>query len=146
MLFHSIDFAFFLPIVFFLYWFVVKNNLRIQNSLIVISSYFFYGWWDWRFLSLIIISTIIDYIVGQKLRVEEDLSKRKLLLWVSVIVNLGFLGFFKYYNFFLESFVDAFKLFGVHINANSLEIILPIGISFYTFQTQAIQSMFIRKS
>ena len=135
MLFNSLDFAIFLPIVFLLYWFVVKKNLKLQNALIVLASYFFYGWWDWRFLSLIIFSTVVDYLVGQKLRVEEKQSKRKVLLWTSILVNLGFLGFFKYYNFFLENFVDAFSLFGMQINANSLNIILPVGISFYTFQT-----------
>jgi D-alanyl-lipoteichoic acid acyltransferase DltB (MBOAT superfamily) len=135
MLFNSLDFAVFLPIVFLLYWFVAQKNLKIQNVLIVLASYVFYGWWDWRFLSLIIFSTVVDYLVGQKLRVEEKQSKRKVLLWTSILVNLGFLGFFKYYNFFLENFVDAFSLFGMQINANSLNIILPVGISFYTFQT-----------
>ena len=135
MLFNSIDFAIFLPLVFLLYWFVVQKNLKLQNALIVVASYVFYGWWDWRFLSLILFSTIIDYIVGQRLRDEEKETKRKVLLWTSIIVNLGFLGFFKYYNFFLENFVSAFSLFGMQINANSLNIILPIGISFYTFQT-----------
>ena len=135
MLFNSLDFAIFLPIVFLLYWFVVQKNLKLQNALIVVASYVFYGWWDWRFLSLIIFSTVVDYLVGQKLRVEEKQSKRKVLLWTSILVNLGFLGFFKYYNFFLENFVDAFSLLGMQINANSLNIILPVGISFYTFQT-----------
>ena len=135
MLFNSLDFAVFLPIVFLLYWFVANKNLKLQNTLIVVSSYIFYGWWDWRFLSLIIFSTLVDYTIGQKLRTENRQSKRKVLLWMSIIVNLGFLGFFKYYNFFLENFVDAFSLFGMQINANSLNIILPVGISFYTFQT-----------
>ena len=135
MLFNSIDFAIFLPIVFILYWFVANKNLKLQNFLIVAASYLFYGWWDYRFLSLILFSTIVDYAVGQKLRTEEKQSKRKVLLWTSIIVNLGFLGFFKYYNFFLENFVSAFSLFGMEINSNSLNIILPVGISFYTFQT-----------
>ena len=135
MFFNSLDFATFLPIVFLLYWFVVQKNLKLQNALIVFSSYVFYGWWDWRFLSLILFSTIVDYTVGQKLRSEEKEFKRKILLWTSIVVNLGFLGFFKYYNFFLDNFVDAFSLFGMKINANSLNIILPVGISFYTFQT-----------
>jgi len=135
MLFNSLDFAIFLPIVFLLYWFVAQKNLKLQNTLIVVASYVFYGWWDWRFLSLIIFSTIVDYLIGQRLRNEYKQSKRKALLWTSIIVNLGFLGFFKYYNFFLENFVDAFSLFGMQINANSLNIILPVGISFYTFQT-----------
>tara|TARA_B100000035_G_scaffold224201_1_gene192697 strand:- start:5945 stop:7357 length:1413 start_codon:yes stop_codon:yes gene_type:complete len=118
-----------------IYWFVAKRNLKYQNTLIVIASYFFYGWWDWRFLSLIIFSTVVDYFVGQKLRTEDTQFKRRLLLWTSIIINLGFLGFFKYYNFFLENFVNAFSLFGMHINNKSLNIILPVGISFYTFQT-----------
>ena len=135
MLFNSIDFIIFLPIVFILYWFVANKNLKIQNLLVVAASYLFYGWWDWRFLSLILFSTIVDFIVGQKLRNEHDQLKRKVLLWVSIIVNLGFLGFFKYYNFFLDNFVNAFSFFGQEIQGNSLNIILPVGISFYTFQT-----------
>jgi D-alanyl-lipoteichoic acid acyltransferase DltB (MBOAT superfamily) len=135
MLFNSIDFAVFLPIVFLLYWFVTNTNLKAQNLLIVFASYFFYGWWDWRFLSLIIFSTIVDYSIGYLLADEEKTRKRKLLLWISIIVNLGFLGFFKYYNFFLENFIEGFSLLGVPFSAGSLSIILPVGISFYTFQT-----------
>ena len=135
MFFNSLDFAIFLPIVFILYWFVVHKNLKYQNTLIVVASYVFYGWWDWRFLSLIIFSTVVDYLIGQRLRSEDKQSKRKVLLWTSIVVNLGFLGFFKYYNFFLENFIDTFSLFGMQISSNSLNIILPVGISFYTFQT-----------
>ena len=135
MLFNSIDFAIFLPIVFILYWFITNNNLRLQNLLIVISSYVFYCWWDWRFLSLIVFSTIVDYTVGRQLRTEENRLKRKILLWTSILVNLGFLGFFKYYNFFLYNFITAFSFFGKEIQGNSLNIILPVGISFYTCQT-----------
>ena len=135
MLFNSLDFAVFLPIVFVLYWFVTNRNLNLQNALIVAASYVFYGWWDWRFLSLIVFSTIVDFGIGLRLNREENSAKRKALLWTSIIVNLGFLGFFKYYNFFLDNFVAAFSLFGHEINAHSLNIILPVGISFYTFQT-----------
>ncbi len=135
MLFNSLDFALFLPIVFILYWFVTNRYLKLQNLLIVAASYFFYGWWDWRFLSLIIFSTLVDYFVGIALSKQEHKTKRKLLLWSSICVNLGFLGFFKYYNFFLDNFVTAFSFFGTELNANSLNIILPVGISFYTFQT-----------
>ncbi|WP_396632592.1 MBOAT family O-acyltransferase [Maribacter sp. R86514] len=135
MFFNSIDFAIFLPIVFILYWFVTNKNLRLQNFLIVAASYLFYGWWDWRFLSLILFSTIVDYLIGRKLRVEQNEIKRKVLLWTSILVNLGFLGFFKYYNFFLDNFITAFSFFGTEIKSNSLNIILPVGISFYTFQT-----------
>lgn len=135
MLFNSIDFAVFLPIVFILYWSLKSKSLKIQNLLIVIASYTFYGWWDWRFLSLIFFSTLVDYSIGIGLSRQSNLTKRKLLLWVSIGVNLGFLGFFKYYNFFLDNFVSAFSFFGAEISANSLNIILPVGISFYTFQT-----------
>ncbi|MDO5971121.1 MBOAT family O-acyltransferase [Flavivirga aquimarina] len=135
MLFNSLDFAVFLPIVFVLYWFVFKNQLKAQNILIVIASYIFYGWWDWRFLSLIAFSTIVDFFIGRKLSNESNSNNRKLLLWTSIFVNLGFLGFFKYYNFFLDNFITAFSFFGNEIKANSLNIILPVGISFYTFQT-----------
>ena len=135
MLFNSIDFAIFLPIVFALYWFVVNKNLHAQNTLIVVSSYVFYGFWDWRFLMLILFSTIVDFLVGKGLQKVAQKNKRKLLLCTSIVVNLGFLGFFKYYNFFLDNFVDAFSILGYKINANSLNIILPVGISFYTFQT-----------
>ena len=135
MLFNSIDFAVFLPIVFTLYWFLAKKNLRLQNLLIVLASYLFYGWWDWKFLSLIIFSSIIDFIIGQKLITETKETKRKTLLCTSIIINLGLLGFFKYYNFFLDNFKVAFSFFGQEMQGNSLKIILPVGISFYTFQT-----------
>jgi len=135
MLFNSLDFAVFLPIVFVLYWFVTKHNLKLQNALIVAASYVFYGWWDWRFLSLIIFSTFLDYSIGRRLKNEENQKTRKTLLWTSIIVNLGFLGVFKYYNFFLDNFIAAFSFFGQDIQPNSLNIILPVGISFYTFQT-----------
>ena len=135
MLFNSIDFAIFLPIVFILYWFLTNKNLKLQNLLIVVASYLFYGWWDYRFLLLILFSTIVDYSVGIGLLKQENKTKRKILLGTSILVNLGFLGFFKYYNFFLDNFITAFSFFGTEIKANSLNIILPVGISFYTFQT-----------
>ena len=135
MFFNSIDFALFLPIVFILYWFATHKNLRLQNFLIVVVSYIFYGWWDWKFLSLILFSTLVDFFVGVHLSKEQDTLKRKLLLWTSILINLGFLGFFKYYNFFLDNFITAFSFFGTEIQTNTLNIILPVGISFYTFQT-----------
>ena len=135
MLFNSLDFAIFLPIVFFLYWGLLKDNRKGQNLLIVVSSYVFYGWWDWRFLSLLLISSLIDFGVGLGLSQQENSAKRKMLLWVSIVANLGLLGFFKYYNFFLENFSTAFTFFGFHLTGNSLQIVLPVGISFYTFQT-----------
>ncbi|MCK0125016.1 MBOAT family protein [Gelidibacter sp. F2691] len=134
MFFNSLDFAIFLPIVFALYW-LLKSRLSTQNLLIVISSYVFYGWWDWRFLLLILFSTLVDYTVGVGMAKTDSQRHRKMLLWTSLLVNLGLLGFFKYYNFFLENFVDAFSFFGQTLNVSSLEIVLPVGISFYTFQT-----------
>ncbi|WP_292944070.1 MBOAT family O-acyltransferase [Olleya sp. UBA1516] len=135
MYFNSLDFAIFLPIVFVLYWFVTNKNLKLQNALLVVASYVFYGWWDWRFLSLIVFSSLVDYTIGLQLNKAAQPSKRKLLLWSSILVNLGFLGFFKYYNFFIDSFVEAFSFFGSSFQPNTLDIILPVGISFYTFQT-----------
>lgn len=135
MLFNSLDFAIFLPLVFALYWSPLFKDRRAQNFLIAIASYVFYGWWDWRFLSLIFLSTILDFFVGRKLLAADKKSTRKALLYVSLVFNLGLLGFFKYYNFFVESFVDAFTLFGVSMTPSTLNIILPVGISFYTFQT-----------
>jgi alginate O-acetyltransferase complex protein AlgI len=134
MLFNSIEFAIFLPIVFALYWFVANRRLKLQNALIVAASFVFYGWWDWRFLSLLVFSASVDYFVGLALGKEEDIRKRKLLLWISISINLGLLGFFKYYNFFTESFAEAFTFFGQKMDPSSFRIILPIGISFYTFQ------------
>jgi alginate O-acetyltransferase complex protein AlgI len=137
MLFNSIEFAIFLPIVFILYWFVTDKNLKPQNSLIVVASYVFYGWWDWRFLLLIFFSTVVDYSIGLRLSSVKDERKRKMLLWASMLINLGLLGFFKYFNFFAENFANAFTLFGSHIEPARLNIILPVGISFYTFQTMS---------
>ncbi len=135
MLFNSIDFAIFLPIVFILYWFVVNKNLKLQNALILMASYVFYGWWDWRFLSLLFFSTIIDYTIGLQMEKRSNQNQRKLLLFLSLAINLGMLGFFKYYNFFIDNFTTAFTFFGGTIQPNTLSIILPVGISFYTFQT-----------
>lgn len=135
MLFNSLDFAIFLPVVFFLYWFVVNKNIGKQNTLLLIASYVFYGWWDWRFLSLILFSTIVDYVIGVLLAKEDRILQRKLLLYTSLFVNLGLLGFFKYYNFFVDNFIEAFSFFGASFSVSTLKIILPVGISFYTFQT-----------
>ena len=135
MLFNSIDFAIFLPIIFIFYWFITNKNLKLQNYLILVASYTFYGWWDWRFLSLILFSTIVDYLIGINLSKVENKEKRKILILISLLLNLGFLGFFKYYNFFISNFVNAFSFLGQSIDVVSLNIVLPVGISFYTFQT-----------
>ncbi|WP_116125529.1 MBOAT family O-acyltransferase [Lewinella sp. IMCC34183] len=135
MLFNSLDFGIFLPIVFVLYWFVLGRHYRAQNLLIAVASYIFYGWWDWRFLSLIFFSTCVDYLVGRRLAHTEGPGPRRVLLTISLVINLGMLGFFKYYNFFVDSFVNAFTFFGSPVDARPLAIVLPVGISFYTFQT-----------
>ena len=133
MLFNSIDFALFLPIVFLLYWFATKKKLNLQNILLFISSYFFYACWDWRFMFLLMFSTLVDYFTGIQMCSAKNKTIKKIWLYMSVVINLGFLGFFKYYNFFIESFTDFISFFGLHINSLTLRIILPVGISFYTF-------------
>ena len=146
MLFNSIEFLFFLPVVFVLYWFVFSKNLNTQNSVILLSSYFFYGWWDYRFLSLILLSTIVDYLVGLNISKQGSKKKQKLLLLCSVLFNLSVLGFFKYYNFFVDSWVDLFSSLGYQIKSVwTLNIILPVGISFYTFQTMSYTIDIYRK-
>ena len=138
MLFNSTEFLLFLPTVFVLYWFVFNENLKVQNFLILVSSYFFYGWWDYRFLSLILLSTIIDYVVGLNIPKQDSEKNKKLLLYCSVLFNLSVLGFFKYYNFFVDSWVELFSSIGYEIKSVwTLNIILPVGISFYTFQTMS---------
>jgi D-alanyl-lipoteichoic acid acyltransferase DltB (MBOAT superfamily) len=164
MLFNSMEFLLFLPIVFALYWAITGGELRsrtgtgtgtgggsgalrIQNLLLLVASYVFYGWWDWRFLGLIAFSTVVDYFVGlqiasaneRELGPEAPAEARsrtaRRWLFVSLAVNLGLLGYFKYANFFIESWIDAWAAAGVTMHASSLQIILPVGISFYTFQT-----------
>jgi alginate O-acetyltransferase complex protein AlgI len=135
MLFNSISFLIFLPVVFILYWGLFKRSLKFQNIFLVIASYLFYGWWDYRFLALIAASTLIDFFVGSFLQKSGNDIHRKMLLSLSLIFNLGLLGFFKYYNFFIESWIDSWTSLGVEMQLSSLNIILPVGISFYTFQT-----------
>lgn len=135
MIFNSTEFAIFLPVVFILYWFVFNRNLRLQNLFIVFVSYIFYGWWDWTFLSLIFFSSIVDYLLAGKIGSTENSKLRKQLLSISFLVNLGILGVFKYFNFFTESLAEGLKVFGVELNAFTLNVVLPVGISFYTFQT-----------
>ncbi|WP_396194066.1 MBOAT family O-acyltransferase [Flavobacterium sp.] len=131
MLFNSLDFAFFLPIVFVLYWFFFAKALKWQNVLLLAASYYFYSCWDWRFLFLLIFSTALDYYSGHK--IAQSLHHKKKWLILSVGINLGFLGVFKYYNFFVESFADFLGSFGIQQSYSTLNVILPVGISFYTF-------------
>ncbi len=135
MLFNSLDFAIFLPLVFSLYWVMNGMPLRYQNLFLVAASYLFYGWWDWRFLILILFTSSLDFIISRGLSEIGHPGKRKALLSISIITDLGILGFFKYFNFFQENFIAAFTFFGHPIQGNSLNIILPVGISFYTFQS-----------
>jgi alginate O-acetyltransferase complex protein AlgI len=139
MVFNSLEYFIFLPILFLLYWFVFQKKVKVQNLLVLVASYFFYGLWDWRFLFLIIASTIIDYCIGWAIHNNSDSNtKRKFWLWCSVVFNISLLGFFKYYNFFADSFLEMFQLFGYEIKSSwTLSIILPVGISFYTFQTMS---------
>jgi len=134
--FNSIDYLFFLLIIFFLYWFIFNKKLNVQNYFLLISSYFFYAWWDWRFLTLIFISTLTDYLIGLKIYSLIDKKKRRLYLYLSIAINLTILGYFKYFNFFLSSLNDLLIIFGYQQKPfSTLNIILPVGISFYTFQT-----------
>ncbi len=133
MFFNSLEYALFLPIVFFLFWLVFYRSFRAQNILLLVASYVFYSWWDWRFLFLLVFSTGLDFYTGIKISDSKNPKERRFWFWLSIIVNLGFLGVFKYYNFFIESFASGLSLMGVQSNFWSLKIILPVGISFYTF-------------
>ena len=133
MTFNSLQFAVFLPTVLALYWWRPK----LQNVLLLGASYVFYGFWDPRFLGLILLSTIIDYSVARGIDASDEDGRRRLLVMTSVIANLSILGVFKYFNFFADSFDDLLEGFGVGALAPSLSLTLPIGISFYTFQTMS---------
>jgi alginate O-acetyltransferase complex protein AlgI len=142
MLFNSVEFALFLPLVFGVYW-MLNGKLRIQNAWIVLSSYVFYGWWSWEFLGLIALSTAVDFLVGLRLDPNREAGpnkkksqlQRKAWLGLSIAVNLGLLGYFKYAGFFVQNWIDAWASLGIEMHASTLKIILPVGISFYTFQT-----------
>ncbi len=141
MLFNSLVFVGFFLVVYGLYL-ALMRRLRWQNALLLVASYVFYGYWDWRFLSLILISTVVDYTIGLALGAtepgtEEGDRRRKRLVTTSVAVNLGILGFFKYFNFFADSLVDLLHLFGMQADSVTLQVALPVGISFYTFQTMS---------
>lgn len=133
MLFNSPGFAEFLPVVFFLYWFATKGDLKLQNILLLVASYFFYACWDYRFLFLLMFSTFLDYFTGIKMHEAESKNRRTFWFVLSLSINVGFLGFFKYYNFFAASFAEGLSHLGFRANFWTLKIILPVGISFYTF-------------
>ncbi|WP_264535031.1 MBOAT family O-acyltransferase [Flavobacterium sp. N1736] len=133
MFFNSITFAVFLPIVFFLYWFIFNKTKSTQNALLIVASYYFYSCWDWRFLFLLVFSTFLDYYTGIQIEKGKSERSRKFWFWLSIIVNLGFLAVFKYYNFFADSFSHLLNSAGFKASPILLEVILPVGISFYTF-------------
>ena len=138
MLFNSIEFIFFLIIVYCLHWVIIKNNYYQQNIILLVSSYVFYGWWDWRFLALIFLSTFVDFSIGLKIFNSNNVIKKKIFLSISVLLNLALLGFFKYFNFFIDSWMNFLSSLGYeNYSYWSLNIILPVGISFYTFQTMS---------
>ena len=135
MLFNSITYFFFVVIVFAIYWSVLKKNLNWQNLFLFVASYCFYGWWDVRFLVLIFISSIVDFYLGRAIYYQTSKIKKRHLIWLCMFINLGMLGFFKYFNFFIDSFSNLLIQVGFQPNIKTLQIILPVGISFYTFQS-----------
>lgn len=134
MLFNSFSFGYFLVVTFFLYWLIFNRNIKLRNIFLLAVSYFFYGYWNWKLLILIVIISATDFIFGSLIHKEERERQRKIYLAISIVINLGVLGFFKYCNFFIESFYSLFNLFGATASFTPLNIILPVGISFYTFQ------------
>jgi len=133
MIFNSFDFLLFLPVVFIIYWSISFNNILYRNLLLLFASYFFYSCWDVRFLSLLIFSTLLDFYLGNKIFKAKKINQKKIWLYVSIVINLFVLGMFKYFNFFATSFVSLINHFGLHITPKLLDLIMPIGISFYTF-------------
>jgi len=133
MLFNSLEFLLFLPLVFFVYWFLLRKDFRKQNAFVLLMSYVFYAWWDWRFLFLLVFSTALDYFSGLMISNALNTLKKKFWLVLSIGINLSFLGFFKYYNFFVDSLKVALESSHIHIDTWTLSIVLPVGISFYTF-------------
>ncbi len=137
MIFNSLPFSLFLPIVFILYWFIFNKSSKNQNILLLSASLFFYGWADWRFLFLVLLNALLNYLIAIGITNTQKEKIKKQLLWLGLLINLGVLGYFKYFNFFYDSFVDLFNHFGANLNYSTLRIILPLGISFFTFQTLA---------
>lgn len=150
MLFNSLEFLIFLPIVFLLYWFVFSKSYRWQNFFLILASGVFYAWWDWRTLPLIFLTIISTYFSGLGIKyyrsnlAEQDRLRADAIQWyrnkawlisaASIIFNLSILCIFKYYNFFIQSFIDLFQIFGIHLESSTLQLVLPVGISFYTFR------------
>jgi D-alanyl-lipoteichoic acid acyltransferase DltB (MBOAT superfamily) len=135
MVFNSPEFVLFLPIVFFLYWFAFSKSAKSQNIILLFSSIFFYAWADWGFLFLVIANVLFNFFIGIQIQDTQKEKHKQQLIWLGVCINLGILGYFKYFNFFYDSFVDLINLSGTNLNYSSLKILLPLGISFFTFQT-----------
>lgn len=133
MTFQSFEYILFLPIVFLLYWTVCGRCKTLQNGLIVVASLVFYGWWDWRFLGLLLLTAFSTFLAGWLMENTEEQKKRKIYNVCTIVLNIGVLFFFKYFNFFMQAVIDAFSLLGVEVNVSKLKILLPVGISFYTF-------------
>lgn len=133
MSFQSLEFLLFFPVVFLLYWIFFSKSRKRQNVLIVAANLIFYGWWDWRFLLLLLITAFSTFGAGLAMGQTEDKNKRRLISVGAIALNIGILFFFKYYNFFVQAFTDAFTLMGMHLNTSTLKLLLPVGISFYTF-------------
>ena len=143
MLFNSFAFLLFLPIVFLLYWYVFSRSIRLRNLFVVSVSYLFYGWWDWRFLSLIAFTTLCSWLSGLLIRKKRSVCDMgdtvsdhycRGVMIINIVLNLAILAYFKYANFFIDNFIDLFGLFGITLHRSSLNVVLPVGISFYTFQ------------
>jgi len=135
MLYNTLEFGVFYLIIFALYWGPFRRHLKAQNLLLLAGSYFFYGWWDWRFLGLVIFSSLVDFFTANQIHQNQDQRRKQFWLGVSLVVNLGLLATFKYFGFFVDSFIDLFRSLGYEMGDRTLNIILPVGISFYTFQT-----------
>jgi len=135
MLFTSATFVLFFAVFFLLYWYIFSGNFKLQNLLILAGSYVFYAWWDWRFLFLLIGSSLLNYLLGIGIAKSKNEKYRSFLIWIGLIQGLGSLAFFKYFNFFITSLISAFRIFNIHPDIYTLNIILPLGISFYTFKT-----------
>ena len=133
MTFQSLEYLLFLPIVVVLYWTLCRSRKILQNGLIVVASLVFYGWWDWRFIGLLLITALSTFFAGYSLGKTSNMKKRKWILLRTIVLNVGILFFFKYYNFFVQVYVDAFSLMRLNVGVSTLQILLPVGISFYTF-------------
>ncbi len=135
MLFTSATFVLFFAVFFLLYWYIFSGNLKLQNLLILAGSYIFYAWWDWRFIFLLIGSSLLNYFLGAGIAKSKNEKYRSFLLWIGLIQGLGSLVFFKYFNFFIQSLNSGLAVFNIRLDIYTLNIILPLGISFYTFKT-----------